>query len=245
MRRWIEVSAWIAGSALLAAYAAIQAWSAYASHAGIATLRQAAQSVNHAGSLASPAARTRLSFVTEEVTLPTPSDPDFSSWSTGRIAAYLRAAESREAPEAVLRIPSLILEVPVYAGVSEWNMNRGAAWIEGTAPAGSTGNVGIAAHRDGFFRPLKDTRVGDPLYLDTVQGQTMYRVTQISIVSPDAVDVLDDTSQPSVTLVTCYPFYHLGAAPMRFVVRAEIVAAVGAFPVSRDAAGAVDTMTRR
>lgn len=158
-----------------------------------------------------------------EQELPATSAPDLSSWSKSRITAYRQAVATGDVPEAVLRIPSLDLEVPVYAGASEWNLNRGAGRIEGTPTAGSAGNVGIAGHRDGFFRPLKDIRVGDLLYMDTVQGQTTYRVTRMSIVSPDAIEVLNDTARASVTLVTCYPFYYLGAAPKRFIVRAEVV----------------------
>ena len=126
-------------------------------------------------------------------------------------------------PRAVLRIPSLRLEAPVYAGTSTAVLNRGAGLIEGTAwPGSDDGNIGIAAHRDSFFRPLQDVRHGADLYIDTVQSTRRYTVTSISVVEPRDVAVLAHTGQASVTLVTCYPFHYVGAAPKRFIVRAEL-----------------------
>ena len=134
------------------------------------------------------------------------------------------SAISATFPRAVLRIPSLELEVPVYAGTSTGVLDRGAGLIEGTAwPGSDEGNIGIAAHRDSFFRPLQGITPGTRLYIDTVQSTRRYRVTSISVVAPQDVTVLDDTSRPSVTLVTCYPFHYVGAAPQRFIVRAEII----------------------
>jgi sortase A len=126
-------------------------------------------------------------------------------------------------PRAVLRIPSLGLEAPVYAGTSTAVLNRGAGLIEGTAwPGSDDGNIGIAAHRDSFFRPLQKIVPGAELYVDTVQSTRRYTVTSISVVEPRDVAVLADTGRPSVTLVTCYPFHYVGAAPQRFIVRAEL-----------------------
>jgi sortase A len=125
----------------------------------------------------------------------------------------------------VLRIPNLKLAVPVYEGTNELNLNRGAGRIEGTAAIGASGNLGLAAHRDGFFRPLKDIHVGDPLYLDTIDRTLIYRVSSIRIVTPGDVDVLAPTDKPSVTLVTCYPFYFVGSAPKRFIVQAQLESA--------------------
>jgi sortase A len=125
-------------------------------------------------------------------------------------------------PEGVLRIPSLRLEVPVYEGTTEINLNRGAAHIEGTASLAPGGNIGIAAHRDGFFRKLKDITVDAEVLLDTVDGSMRYRVVEIGIVRPTDVRVLANTAVPSITLVTCYPFYFVGSAPRRYIVRAEL-----------------------
>jgi sortase A len=82
------------------------------------------------------------------------------------------------------------------------------------------GNLGIAGHRDGFFRGLKDMTPGDLMELDTLQGTDVYRVERTWVVNPEEVSVLDPTSTPAITLVTCYPFYFVGSAPDRFIVRA-------------------------
>lgn len=145
--------------------------------------------------------------------------PDTSAWAPERRAAYHRSLGETLLPEVVLRIPSLRLEVPVFAGTNQRALNRGAGHIEGTG-AFDAGNAGIAAHRDGFFRALQGVRVGDLILLDTPLGTTEYRVARIHIVEPDAVGVLADTGAPALTLVTCYPFYYLGPAPQRFIVHA-------------------------
>lgn len=151
--------------------------------------------------------------------------PDTTLWSPQRIKAYEDTA-SREAPAAlaVLRIPRLRLEVPVLEGTDDWTLNRGVGHIEDTAKPGEIGNVGIAGHRDGFFRGLKDLTPGDFLEMDLRSGTERYRVEKIWIVQPEDVSVLDPTPSRSVTLVTCYPFYFIGSAPQRFIVRAVLQA---------------------
>ena len=134
---------------------------------------------------------------------------------------YRAALHSPGRPEAVLRIPSLNLVVPVFEGTSEENLNRGAGRIEGTAHIGESGNIGIAAHRDGFFRVLKDVRVGHLLELQRLDGTDTYRIVATTIVEPADISVLAATDKQAITLVTCYPFYFVGAAPQRFIVRAE------------------------
>jgi len=100
-------------------------------------------------------------------------------------------------------------------------LNRGAGVIAGTALPGERGNVAISAHRDGFFRPLKDVVVGDVIELRGAEGRVQrFEVAAISIVDPLDVSVLDATDAPVLTLVTCYPFYYVGFAPDRFIVRA-------------------------
>jgi sortase A len=84
------------------------------------------------------------------------------------------------------------------------------------------GNSALAAHRDTFFRPLRDIRIGDELRLTTtVHEQLRYRVRETLVVGPEDVGVLDSTDSPSLTLITCYPFNFVGHAPQRFIVRAE------------------------
>jgi len=154
---------------------------------------------------------------------------DMALWSSFRVKAY-RAALQQTAPPtlAILRIPSIKLEVPVYDGTTDAVLDLAAGRIEGTALPGTTGNVGIAAHRDGFFRVLKDLKEGDALLLDTPVAAEQYRVEWIRITTPDDVSVIDPTPSPAVTLVGCYPFYHVGSAPKRFIVRA--VPATGSAP---------------
>ena len=112
------------------------------------------------------------------------------------------------------------LAVPVYDGPEEFNLTRGAGRIRGTARVGGNGNLGIAAHRDSFFRPLKDIEVGDTMELKTAGGTVTYEVSSIEIVDPDEVSVLAPTANRTLTLVTCYPFYYVGHAPKRFIVKA-------------------------
>jgi sortase A len=151
---------------------------------------------------------------------------DMKLWSPGRVKAYKVALQQETPPTlAILRIPRLDLEVPVYDGTTDAVLDLAAGRIEYTALPGTTGNVGIAAHRDGFFRVLKDIKEGDQLVLDTPVATEQYRVEWIRITTPDDVSVIDPTPGPAVTLVGCYPFYHNGPAPQRFIVRAVPVAA--------------------
>ena len=146
--------------------------------------------------------------------------PDQTTWSAQRRAGYRESlAETFEAPPGVLEIPSLKLTVPIFAGTSEFALNRGVGWIEGTAMPGEDGNVGLAGHRDGYFRVLKDLKLGDAIEVQSVGRTLRYRVTSLNIVEPADVSVLDPTDEPSVTLVTCYPFYYVGNAPQRYIVR--------------------------
>ena len=146
---------------------------------------------------------------------------DQSLWSPERVKAW-RESQSRtaRAPLALLRIPGIGLEVAVLEGTDDWTLNRAVGHIEDTARPGAHGNAGIAGHRDGFFRGLKDIRTGDGIELETVSGVERYRVERTWVVDPEDVSVLDPTDVPSITLVTCYPFYFVGSAPQRFIVRA-------------------------
>lgn len=151
------------------------------------------------------------------------SAPDQSLWSPERIRAW-HDTFSREAPQtlAVLRIPRVGLEVPVLEGTDDWTLNRAVGHIADTAAPGADGNAGIAGHRDGFFRGLKDVQEGDEIALETLHGRDVYRIERTWIVDPTDVSVLDPTSSRAITLVTCYPFYFIGSAPQRFIVRAVI-----------------------
>jgi sortase A len=147
--------------------------------------------------------------------------PDQSLWSMHRILAWRNTLNDPfPAPLAVLRIPRLRLEVAVLPGTDDRTLDRGVGLIEETAPPGIDGNTGIAGHRDGFFRGLKDIVTGDAIEMDTLDETNAYRVERTWVVTPDDVSVLDPTPAPALTLVTCYPFYYVGSAPQRFIVRA-------------------------
>jgi sortase A len=152
--------------------------------------------------------------------------PDLSLWSPERIKAWQLASSVPEiAPLAVLRIPKIHLEVPVLEGTDEVTLDYGVGHVEGTPLPGEGGNLGIAGHRDGFFRGLKDIVTGDVIELETGRGLETYVIEDIWFVDPDDVWVLEPTASSKLTLVTCYPFYHVGSAPRRYIVRAARAAA--------------------
>jgi len=146
-------------------------------------------------------------------------------WSPQRIKEYQASLGAAGLPIGVLRIPSIHLNVPIYEGTSDDILKRGAGHIEGTAALNADGNSGVAAHRDSFFRLLKDVTAGDVIVLETTQKLERYRIEKTWIVSPSDVTVLTGTDSQTITLVTCYPFYFVGSAPQRFIVRAVRIAA--------------------
>lgn len=168
---------------------------------------------------------------------------DSSLWSNVRIAAYEQSLASHfEPPLAILRIPKVRLEVAVLAGTDDLTLNRGVGLIEGTNRPGEGGRIGIAGHRDGFFRVLKDVHRGDTIELETLDQVERYRVDEIVIVSPRDVSVLRPTAAPTLSLVTCYPFYFIGSAPERYVVTASLDRST---PLSRSTADPVHTTSVR
>jgi sortase A len=150
--------------------------------------------------------------------------PDFSLWNQQRIRDYETSLPQHfDQPEAVLRVDKIHLVVPVLNGTGDLTLNRGVGRIIGTAPVGAPeGNLGIAGHRDGFFRGLKDLNIGDTVELETKKGAQVYVIDWVKIVTPDDVSVLKSTGAPSLTLVTCFPFYFIGSAPQRYVVHASL-----------------------
>ena len=213
--RQAEHAAWLLGFVCLAAWGAFRADGLVGAReevARFATLQAAAQP----------------SVVGQEV-----AAPDLSLWDPERIVGWRNALrEPAPAPLAVLRIPKIQLEVAVLPGTNDFALNRAVGHIDGTALPGADGNSGIAGHRDGFFRGLKDVGSGDGIEIETLRGKEVYRVERIWVVPPEDVSVLETTARPSLTLVTCYPFYHVGPAPQRYIVRAvradDAVASAGA-----------------
>jgi sortase A len=122
-----------------------------------------------------------------------------------------------------IEIPRLGLSTIVMEGTTDATLRRAAGHIAGTALPGHRGNVGIAGHRDTFFLPLRNIRREDVITVTTLRGQYRYRVVSIKVVNPENVAVLDSDGSEVLTLVTCYPFYFVGSAQERFIVRAERV----------------------
>jgi sortase A len=137
----------------------------------------------------------------------------------GRAAAPIAHAVLGKIDIQQVGISAMIAE-----GVDHGTLKRAVGHIPGTALPGETGNIVLAAHRDTFFRPLRNIQKGDEIALTTWNGSYRYRVESIEVVGPDDVGALAPTNQSTLTLVTCYPFYFVGSAPKRFIVRAGLIA---------------------
>jgi len=120
-----------------------------------------------------------------------------------------------------LEIARLGVSVMVVEGVDDIDLKRAVGHIPGTALPGESGNVGIAGHRDTFFRPLRSIQLDDTITVSTLQGASRYRVVSTNVVRPEDTQVLYPTGRDSLTLVTCFPFDYVGSAPKRFIVRAD------------------------
>jgi sortase A len=120
-----------------------------------------------------------------------------------------------------LEIPRLQVSVMIFEGDDAGILKEGAGHIPGTALPPGAGNIGIAAHRDTYFRPLRLVHANDVIALKTPAGISRYAVTETKIVQPSDVGVLAGAPERDLTLVTCYPFYYIGNAPKRFIVHAR------------------------
>jgi sortase A len=120
-----------------------------------------------------------------------------------------------------IQIPRLGLRAMIAQGESAPILRRSVGHLSDTALPGEVGNVVLAGHRDTFFRPLSGVRAGDSITLKTRDGEFEYLVESTSVVAPSAVEVLEPTGGRTLTLITCYPFSYIGAAPNRFIVRAR------------------------
>jgi len=152
----------------------------------------------------------------------------FQHRESGNLDRLLRSptvpGSTAVAPEGLigrLEIPRLGLSVMLMEGDDTKTLRRAVGHIPGTPLPGRPGNFALSGHRDTFFRPLRNIRDGDLIVVTTLAGEFRYRVVSTRVVSPDAVAVLNASQGEILTLVTCYPFYFVGAAPDRFIVRAE------------------------
>lgn len=206
---WIERALLMCGIALLAVYASVRIESILTSRAAVKAF--------DADSTAIVAGRD----ISEG---PASQEVEFSPGDGHRVQTYKQSlAEHHGAPLGVLRISKIRLEVPVFDGTDDLTLNHAVGRIVGTARPGERGNIGIAGHRDGFFRGLKNIGVGDTIELKTPTGVDLYAVEQVNIVSPNNVGALRPRSVPSLTLVTCYPFYFIGSAPKRYIVTSSLI----------------------
>lgn len=158
---------------------------------------------------------------TSESVLAYMGEHDTSLWNAKRITDYEESLKVKATPPlGIFTIEKLNLQVPIYNGTSEYYLNRGLGRIKGMAKMDEVGNLGISGHRDGFFRVLKDIEVGDDIEIQTTQGVESYEVTSITIIPKNDLSILAPTTDKTLTIVTCYPFYFVGHAPDRYIVKA-------------------------
>jgi sortase A len=152
-------------------------------------------------------------------------DRQVVSQGTPRPSAAPEAAPAIAADGLIgrIEIPRLLVSAVVVEGVDKTTLQRAVGHIPGTALPGQAGNVGLAGHRDTFFRSLKDVKVKDEVQLSTLAGNFNYEVESLKVVDPDNVGVLAPSGHNVLTLVTCYPFYFVGPAPKRWIVSARQV----------------------
>ncbi len=122
-----------------------------------------------------------------------------------------------------IQVPRLGLSAIVVQGDSPTNLRRAVGHLPKSALPGDWGNVALAGHRDTFFRPLRDIRVGDEIRFKTPKRSFEYLVESIAVVAPSEIQVLETSTGHDLTFITCFPFYYVGPAPKRFVVRAREV----------------------
>jgi sortase A len=193
--RWLERALWVIGVVLIGYFGYVSAEAA---------LYQAQETRELEAILASAPARAPEN--TSAAAAPARRPPPAPGSTIGRID-----------------IPRLGVSTVVRAGTDARTLRLAVGHIPGTSVPGDPGNVGLAAHRDTFFRRLGEIEPGDEVRVVTSYGTFAYRVAGTQIVDPSDVWVLDPTDQPALTLVTCYPFRFIGAAPRRFIVRAHLI----------------------
>jgi sortase A len=134
-----------------------------------------------------------------------------------------------------MEVPRLGLKAIFVQGDSPRILRHAVGHISETALPGESGNVVLTAHRDSFFRPLRSIQVGDAITIKTLDGKFGYQVASTEVVLPSDVQVLQPSSENTLTLVTCFPFYYVGAAPKRFIVRARQIGRLPAQPSTAEA----------
>ena len=202
---WLEMAFFLGGIALLTVFS--QAWADDGQQAEDGSATQ------HPVWIQDPySGENFLTYVRE---------PDYSLWNAARITDYEESIQVEASPPlGILTIDSVNIQVPIYNGTEEFNLNRGAGRVKGMARMDGDGNLAISSHRDGFFRGLKDIKVGDEILVQSTKGVEIYEVTSVTIVPKEDISPLDPTTEKTLTLITCYPFYFVGHAPKRWIVKA-------------------------
>lgn len=249
MWKTVEYIAWLTGLLCIVIWASAQAHHILASQSYIADFKQ----LKHNPSIRRlSSSDTREKFVSRPSLIATPlvhtssanapssanaasaikaidvtATPNYAEWSTARIEDYRQAIgagkkTSGNQAVGIIEIDAVNISAPVFHGIDEWSLNAGVGLIPDMATF-TEGNTGIAGHRDGFFRRLKDITVGDVITITTFSEVRRYAVTARFVVKPEDTWVLEPTRKQNLTLVTCYPFYFVGSAPQRFIVRAQLI----------------------
>ena len=219
---WAEAGLYLGGVCLLVVFFVLRSEGERQREAGVEAFHVAAKSFVRQAE-ASPQRVALAGAVSGDSLAVSVVAPNQELWTDARIREYEQSLRlEAEPPLAVMTIDKLDIQVPVYDGADDFNLNRGVGRIKGTARVDGAGNLGIAGHRDSFFRGLKDISVGDDIDLLTPAGSETYEVSSIEIVDPSDVWVLSPTEEKTITLVTCYPFYYVGHAPKRYIVKATV-----------------------
>ena len=221
----LESLCWVCGIGLLVYALSMKALEVHASESGIEQFKSAlelAENITQQESTVSPMIVVGQS---ESAAIALDSNTlnaiDKTLWTKKRIDQFNDIQKNnKDTPIALLQIDTLSILAPVYGTTSDFDLNRGAGWIKNTAMLNESGNIGIAAHRDSFFRGLKDVKKGQKISLQTLSGTRFFTVSDIQIVEQTDTHVLEQTDNNQLTLVTCYPFYYVGSAPQRFIVTA-------------------------
>jgi len=209
----MELLLWVGGVSLVAFYFGSTIGFESDRRQGIEAFTRAQAAVSSSSAAAPESPRQTVGVDRDELTVDYHED----------VSSERERVEHESLPVALLRMPGIDLEVPVFGDISERNLNRGAGWVPGTALPNDGGNMAIAAHRDRYFRALKDVAVGDLLELESLSGPRNYKVTSVTIVQPEDLWPLGPAEAATVTLITCYPFYFIGSAPQRYIVQAVAI----------------------
>ncbi|MCM8901013.1 class D sortase [Caldicoprobacter algeriensis] len=123
----------------------------------------------------------------------------------------------------VMEIPKIDLKVAVAEGTDKQTLKKAVGHFEGTAMPGEIGNFAVAGHRsytyNEFFNRLDEMEIGDEIRVKTTKGEFVYEVTDIFVVEPHEVWVLDPTPEATITLVTCTP---IRVATHRLIVKGKL-----------------------